>query len=209
MSTEAKTKTKIQIDPKYVLWLAGTLFAIAAIVALLLGYVNSITADKIAAIQAQKTQTALQSVFPDATFTEQDITAEETAIAAGDSTKSKLIAIYAVDGGGGYAIEVGPSGFGGTIDMIVGVDSEGAVTGISVVSNSETSGIGTEVCKDKPNRNGDGVLSQFAGKTAGTDNLFTVNGGSNEVDAISGATVTTKAITRGVNAAMLVYEKLG
>ena len=207
MSTEAKAK--IQIDPKYVLRLAGTLFAIAAIVALLLGYVNSITADKIAAIQEQKTQTSLQSVFPGATFTKQDITAEQTATAAGNDTKSKLIAIYAVDDGSGYAIEVGPSGFGGTIDMIVGVKSDGTIAGISVVSNSETSGIGTEVCKDKPNRNGDGVLSQFTGKTAGTGNLLTVNTGSNEVDAISGATVTTKAITRGVNAAMLVYETLG
>ncbi|MEA4814945.1 MAG: RnfABCDGE type electron transport complex subunit G [Oscillospiraceae bacterium] len=207
MSTEAKIQ--IQIDPKYVLRLAGTLLAIAAIVALLLGFVNSITADKIDAIQAQKTQTALQSVFEGATFTKQDITADQTAIAAGDDTKSKLIAIYAVDDGSGYAIEVGPSGFGGTIDMIVGVSSDGSIAGISVVSNSETSGIGTEVCKDKPNRNGDGVLSQFKGKTSGTDNLFTVNSGSNEVDAISGATVSTKAITRGVNAAMLVYETLG
>ncbi len=207
MSTEAKAK--IQIEPKYVLWLAGTLFAITAIVALLLGCVNSITADKIAAIQAQKTQTALQSVFEGATFTKQDITPEQTAIAAGNDTKSKLVAIYAVDDGSGYAIEVGPSGFGGTIDMIVGVSSDGSLAGISVVSNSETSGIGTEVCKDKPNRNGDGVLSQFKGKTSGTGNLFTVNSGSNEVDAISGATVTTKAITRGVNAAMLVYETLG
>lgn len=207
MSTEATAK--IQIDPKYVLQLAGTLFAIAAIVALLLGFVNSITADKILAIQAQKTQTSLQSVFEGATFTKQDITAEQTEIAAGDDTKSKLIAIYAVDDGSGYAIEVGPSGFGGTIDMIVGVNSDGSIAGISVVSSSETAGIGTEVCKNKPNRNGDGVLSQFEGKTSGTDNLFTVNSGSNEVDAISGATVSTKAITRGVNAAMLVYETLG
>ena len=206
MSTEAKAK--IQIEPKYVLRLAGTLFVIAAIVALMLGFVNSITADKIAAIQAQKTQTSLQSVFPDATFTKQDVTADQIAIAGGADTKSKVVAIYAVDDGSGYAIEVGPSGFNGTIDMIVGVDMEGSIVGISVVSNSETAGIGTEVCKDKPNKNGDGVLSQFIGKTSGTDNLFTVNSGSNEVDAISGATVTTKAITRGVNAAMLVYETL-
>ena len=54
-----------------------------------------------------------------------------------------------------------------------------------------------------------GVLSQFVGRSAGTGNLFTVNSGSNQVDAISGATVTTKAIARGVNAASLVAEQLG
>ena len=62
---------------------------------------------------------------------------------------------------------------------------------------------------DKPNKNGVGVLTQFIGRGAGEGNLFTVNSGSNEVDAISGATVTTKAITRGVNAASLVAEQLG
>ncbi len=106
-------------------------------------------------------------------------------------------------------MEVLPTGFNGALDVIVGVDSEGAVTGISVVSHAETAGIGTEVAKDKPNKNGVGVLSQFVGRTGGSDNMFTVNSGSNQVDAISGATVTTKAITRGVNAATLVAEHLG
>ena len=102
-----------------------------------------------------------------------------------------------------------PTGFNGSIDVIVGIDAEGNVSGISVVSNAETAGIGTNVCQDKPNKNGVGVLSQFVGRSAGTGNLFTVNSGSNQVDAISGATVTTKAIARGVNAASLVAEQLG
>ena len=110
---------------------------------------------------------------------------------------------------GGYAVEVMPTGFNGKLNVIVGVDAEGGVTGISVVSHAETAGIGTLVAADKPNKNGVGVLTQFYGRTAGSGNLFTVNSGSNQVDAISGATVTTKAITRGVNAATLVAEHLG
>ena len=93
--------------------------------------------------------------------------------------------------------------------MIVGIDGDGNVTGISVISHTETAGIGTKIVADKPNKNGVGVLTQFVGRGAGEGNLFTVNSGSNEVDAISGATVTTKAITRGVNAASLVAEQLG
>ena len=117
--------------------------------------------------------------------------------------------IYEVADGSGYAIEVGPSGFSGTIDMIVGINADGSVAGISVISNTETAGIGTNVCSDKPNRNGVGVLSQFIGLTATADNPFTVNSGSNQVDAISGATVTTRAIATGVNAASVIYGTLG
>ena len=201
-------KEKVQLDPKYILKLAGILTVISAIVAALLGLVNAVTWERIAEIQYQKQQQSLQSVFPGASFEEVAITDELVAIAGQDGAESGLKAVFAASTGG-YAIEVLPTGFSGAIDVIVGVDAEGAVVGISVVSNAETAGIGTEVCKDKPNKAGVGVLSQFNGRTAGTDNMFTVNSGSNKVDAIAGATVTTKAITRGVNAATLVAEQLG
>ena len=188
---EAK-KEKVQMDPKYILKLAGVLMLISAIVAGLLGLVNGVTWEKIAEIQAQKLQASLQAVFPDATFTEIPVTDELVAIADQEDAESGLSAIYE-SSTGGYAIEVLPTGFNGSIDVIVGIDAEGNVAGISVVSNAETAG----------------VLSQFVGRSAGTGNLFTVNSGSNQVDAISGATVTTKAIARGVNAASLVAEQLG
>ena len=194
--SEAK-KEKVQMDPKYILRLAGVLMLISAIVAGLLGLVNGVTWEKIEEIKAQKLQASLQAVFPDATFTEIPVTDELVAIADQDDAESGLSAIYE-SSTGGYAIEVLPTGFNGSIDVIVGIDAEGNVVGI-----------GTNVCKDKPNKNGVGVLSQFVGRSAGTGNLFTVNSGSNQVDAISGATVTTKAIARGVNAASLVAEQLG
>ncbi len=201
-------KEKVQLEPAYILKLAGILMVICAIVAALLGLVNSVTEDKIAAIQAEKQQLALEAVFPGATFEPVEVTDEILAIAGQDGAESGVKGVFAASTGG-YAVEVLPTGFNGALDVIVGVDSEGAVTGISVVSHAETAGIGTEVAKDKPNKNGVGVLSQFVGRTGGSDNMFTVNSGSNQVDAISGATVTTKAITRGVNAATLVAEHLG
>lgn len=207
MSGEAVKKEKVQMDPKYILKLSITLLVICLVVALALGFVNGITADKIAALQEQAKQESLQAVFPDATFNELEISAEQQA--AADEYGVELMYVYEVADGSGYAIEVGPSGFSGTIDMIVGINNDGTVAGISVISNTETAGIGTNVCSDKPNRNGVGVLSQFIGLTATADNPFTVNSGSNRVDAISGATVTTKAITTGVNAASVIYGTLG
>ena len=198
----------VKMDPKYLFKLAGILMVICAIVAALLGVVNGVTADKIAAIQAQKLQASLQVVFPGAEFTEVEVTDDLSALAASPNAESGLEAIYAASTGG-YAVEVTPTGFGGSIDMIVGIDADGNVTGVSVISHAETAGIGTKIVADKPNKNGVGVLTQFIGRGAGEGNLFTVNSGSNEVDAISGATVTTKAITRGVNAASLVAEQLG
>ena len=82
--------------------------------------------------------------------------------------------------------------------MMVGVDANKAITGISVISHSETSGIGTKVVGNEPTASGVGVLDQFIGKSA-ADGTLTV--GTN-VDAITGATVSTKGVTAGVNAAL-------
>ena len=105
----------------------------------------------------------------------------------------------------GYAIKVVSSGSQGSIEMMVGVDGEGVITGVSIVSHSETSGIGTKVMGNEPTASGVGVLSQFEGKSA-ADGTLSV--GTN-VDAISGATVSSKGVTAGVNAALAVAAVLG
>ena len=90
--------------------------------------------------------------------------------------------------------------------MMVGVDAEGVVTGVSIVDNSETSGIGSKVMSNEPLSSGVGVLDQFQGKSAAADGTLTV--GKN-VDAISGATVSSKGVTAGVNAALAVAGAIG
>lgn len=198
-----------QMDPKYIAKLAVILMVISAIVAALLGVVNQVTYERIEKAKAEKTQTSLQTLFPGAQFTELELSDEMKAAASGDVTQSKLYSVYEASSGG-WAIEVGPTGYSGTIDMIVGIDAEGKVTGLSVVSNTETAGIGTKVCTNKPNKDGEPVLDQFIGRAATAEDLFLVGGtGANGISAISGATVTTKAVTRGVNAASLVYALLG
>ena len=90
--------------------------------------------------------------------------------------------------------------------MMVGLDTEGAVTGVSVVKSGETSGIGTKVTVDNaPLPSGVPVLDQFIGKTA-ADQPLKVGG---NVDAISGATVSSKGVTNGVNGAIAAFAAIG
>ena len=134
-----------------------------------------------------------------------DITDDMTAAAA--SQGGKLMELYPMTTGGadnGYVMKISASGSQGSIVMMVGVDADKAITGISVVSHSETSGIGTKVVGNEPNAAGVPVLDQFQGMT-GAGSLVV---GKNII-AVSGATVSTKGINMGANAALAVAELLG
>lgn len=208
MSKEVKTKEKVNMDPAYILKLTLTLLITCVIVAGLLGFVNSITKDKISEINQQKTEAALSAVFKDASapkFSKLNVTKDMTAAAAKYS--ATLDTVYEVQDNGstiGYAVKIVASGSQGDIEMVVGVDTDQAVTGVSIVDNSETSGIGSKVMSNSPLANGTGVLSQFAGKSQKDGDLVV---GKN-VDAISGATVSTRGVTKGVNGALAAVGSL-
>ena len=204
MSTE---KTKVNMDPKYIIKLTVTLFVTCVIVAGLLGGVNAITKDKIAAINWEKTVAAMKAVVadPDATtFSEAlEKTPEMEAAAAAYGSLDSIYEVQVDGAAAGYAIKIVASGSQGAIEMMVGVDGEGVVTGVSIVKHSETSGIGTKVTGNDPLPSGVGVLDQFIGMSG----AGTLSVGSN-VTAISGATVSSKGITTGVNAALAAAEAL-
>ena len=197
----------MKISGKFILKVAGTLTVIALVVAALLGLVNSITAGKIAEIDAENTRIAMSAVVPEGSeFGDKlDITDDMTAAAA--SQGGKLTELYGVKNAGadaGYVMKIAASGSQGTITMMVGVDANKAITGISVVSHAETSGIGTKVMGNEPNTAGVPVLDQFIGMS-GSGSLVV----GKTVTAISGATVSTKGITMGANAALAAAEALG
>lgn len=203
MSTEVKTKEKVDMDPKYIIKLTVTLFVTCVIVAALLGLVDNVTRDKIATINWENTVAAMKKVAPDATDFSDALENTEAMSAAAASAGGTLDSVYEVQVGGagaGYAIKVVASGSQGNIEMMVGVDGEGAVTGVSIVDNSETSGIGSKVMENQ-----NGVLDQFIGKSAADGTLAV---GTN-VDAITGATVSSKGVTTGVNAALAVAGAIG
>ena len=205
MSNEVMTKEKVQMDPKYIIELTLKLFVTCVVVAGLLGLVNSVTAGPIAAINKAKTEEAMKAVVaePDnSTFSDPLALSEEMTAAAlaGGGTLTEAYEVLVGGAPAGHALKIVASGSQGSIEMMVGLDAEGVVTGVSVVKNAETAGIGSKVMENEPLASGVGVLDQFIGKSAADGAL---NVGSN-VDAITGATVSTKGITAGVNAAIAV-----
>ena len=196
----------MKISKEFILKVAGTLTAICLVVAALLGGVNAITADRIDAINLANTEASLKAVAETADeFSEASLT--DTMGAAASAQGAKVTEAYEVKAGGehiGYAFKMVASGSQGNIEMIVGVDADNAVTGVSIVSNKETAGIGSKVMDNNALPNGTKVLDQFIGKS-GAGSLAV----GKTVDAISGATVSSKGVTKGVNAALAVAEALG
>lgn len=182
---------KTESLPKYVLRLAGTLLAICVVVAGLLAAVNSITAPIIEEQDYQKVQQAIEAVLPGGGEAVTDFT-DDTGLIAN---------VYASDIG--YAFEVAPAGFGGAINMMVGVDKEGNVLGISIVSHSETAGLGAVAAAETPK--GIEFREQFVGQSGSV--TVTKDGG--QIVSITGATISSRAICVGINAALDCAAKLG
>ena len=197
----------MKIEGKFILKVAGTLTAISLVVALLLGLTNVLTADKIEAINRQKTEEALAKVVSstDCEFPPvEDI--PQAVIDAANEQGGKLTEMYEILVGGenaGYAFKVTASGSQGNIEMIVGVDADLAVTGVSIVKASETAGIGSKVIDNEATSAGTGALDQFVGKSGAGTLVVKQN-----IDAVTGATVSTKGVTKGVNAALAAAEAM-
>ena len=173
----------------YVARLAVTLLVIAGVMAAALAGVNSVTAPIIEKLTYEKTQAAVSAVLP----------------GGGDTVEFPAMDLVSkvYQGENGYAVEVTPSGFDNTITMMVGVDNAGAVTGISIIDHSETAGLGAVAAATTAA--GEAFRAQFKGLTGSVS--VTKDGG--QMDAITGATITSRAICVGVNAALDCVAGLG
>lgn len=169
----------------YVFRLTLTLFLITTIVAGLLGLVNYVTADTIAEQIAQKAENAMRQVLEADSYEPLDVS-EESAVTAAYRAGDK-----------GYVVRVAPNGFGGAIDMMVGVDVSGAVTGVAIVSQSETASLGANCTRED-------FRAQFTGKTG----TLSVSKDGGEIEALTGATVTSRAVTEGVNTALEFVQEV-
>lgn len=177
--------TKSKSTGAYVLRLTLTLFLITTIVAGLLGLVNYVTADTIAEQIAQKAENAMRQVLEADSYEPLDVP-EESAVTAAYRAGDK-----------GYVVRVAPNGFGGAIDMMVGVDVSGAVTGVAIVSQSETASLGANCTRED-------FRAQFTGKTG----TLSVSKDGGEIEALTGATVTSRAVTEGVNTALEFVQEV-
>jgi len=168
----------------YVIRLGVILFIFAAVVALLLALVNSITKDKIEENKIKDLNNAMAAVFPEA-----------EAFELKEGEYSEIVqSVYLAKKGAdvlGACVVTTPNGFGGAINVMTGVDKDGTVVSAKIISMSETAGLGSKTQDPK-------FIDQYSGKKG----PFTVVKGSakaeGEIVAVSGATISSKAVTNGV-----------
>lgn len=167
--------------------LALSLFAITLVVSLILAVFNQITAPKIEENQLKTLKSAMSEIITGADFTKIDTSSQ------GDD--SIIVSAYkaTIDGqDAGYCVEVTPNSYGGPITEIVGINNDGTVAGVKVTTTSDTPGLGTHAQDDD-------WISQFKGQPA--DGSLSVNKDGGQIQAITGATITSRAVISGVNTA--------
>lgn len=189
---------------------AFVLFAITLVAGLAIGAVYEFTEESRNAKQEEAKNDACKIVmsgadtFEDISYDRQE--AEEYVVSCGIA--SGVFSVDSISAGKdsngdtiGYAVTVTDSeGYGGDIQVVVGILNDGTVSGVSILSISETAGLGMKA-------NDDSFLGQFAGKAVEKFS-YTKSGAQadDEIDAISGATITTNAMTNGVNAAIYTFN---
>lgn len=175
----------------------------------LLGMVYEVTKEPIAQQAEKEKQVAYKAVFEDADSFEVCVEADDADLAAyltenGFEAQTVNEVMEAKDASGetiGYALNMTTSeGYGGDISFSMGVTLDGTLNGISILDINETAGLGMNATKDE-------FKGQFAGKQVDAFEVTKSGAASdNEINAISGATITSKAITGGVNAGLCAFE---
>jgi electron transport complex protein RnfG len=194
-------------DIKVMLKEAGILFIITLISGLALGFVNELTKGRIAEQEAQAQSDACKAVFADASeFNEISFAlSDDLSVKLSENGVSTGKIYEAVDAAGnalGYVVESASSeGYGGTIDLYLGIRNDGTLNGVSILEISETVGLGMQAEEV--------LVPQFAEKNV-SQFTYTKTGhtSDSEIDAISGATITTKAVTNAVNGGLEVFAEL-
>lgn len=179
-------------NSKFIIKHALILFAIAFICSLLLILCNNLTESRIAELQLKTEAEAQSAVLPGAVeFKEVD--SSTMALLSDSRVTSAFRGTDEKGNTAGYCVKVEPTGFSGKISMMVGIGADGEVQGVKITSMSETPGLGAKA--------DDKWLTQFKGKNSGVSVIKSGTAKDNEINAISGATITSKAVTDGVNTA--------
>jgi len=184
----------------------GILLVITLIAGLLLGLVYQITKEPIAEQKEKAKQDACKQVFADAaSFAELEVLAPDRQEweQAGFAEETIDEVMEAQDASGavlGYVITVTTKeGYGGDIRFTVGITKDGTVNGIAILEIAETAGLGM--------RAEEVLAPQFAGKNVEQFEYSKSGAASDyQIDAISGATITTNAVTNGVNAGLYYFQ---
>lgn len=185
--------------------------AITLVAGLALGLVQDITSEPIAAQQLKAKEEAYKAVFADADTFGQTVLSEEGAASlqayldengyGAQRIDEVMTAFDASKEPMGYAFTVTTSeGYGGDIQFAMGIKEDGTLNGISILSIGETAGLGMKATTDDfKNQFKDKKVEKFE---------YTKNGAvsDDQIDALSGATITTNAMTNGVNAGLCAFQ---
>ena len=175
---------------------------ITVIAGLGLGLVYEVTKDPIAAAQEEAKKEAWQAVFPDASL--DDFVAAEVDQAVAEQVVADLGVQATVDevctvGDLGYVVTTtDKEGYGGDIQITVGITTDGTVSGVSILSISETAGLGMKATQPE-------FYQQYQGKQKESFYVSKDGGNGEPIDALSGATITSRAVTGAVNTALAYY----
>lgn len=207
MGADMGTKRAEGHDVSVVLKEAGILFAITLIAGLLLGFVYELTKEPIAEQERKAVQEACRAVFQDAS------SFEAVGYTPSEELQEQLAAVGVISGSAykafgsdgqllGYVIEsISKRGYGGRLSLYAGIDLGGTLKGVSILDISETPGLGM--------RAEEVLVPQFQNKNVNRF-VYTRTGSTadNEIDAITAATVTTRAFTNAVNGALQMAREL-
>lgn len=171
---------------------ALVLVAVAVAVALALAFTYQVTKPLVDLRAAAELEAAKKEVLPSA-----DAFAK---IDKGSLADDRVSEVFAGTTGGqvaGWVFSVSAKGYAGPVKATVGLDAGGKITGVKIAGHTETPGLGTKIFEPK-------FLAQYLGKTPATALTVTKTGSTRpeEIDAVSGATITSRALTRAVSAAV-------
>ena len=173
------------------------LFVITAVSGGVLGLVYGMTKDTIAAVDQKKNEAAIQEVLPlngEITYKEDTLRFNYEGV---DLTFPCNLAYNANGQFQGAAVKTSEGGFGGKIDMMVGFLADGTIKGTSVLSHAETPGLGANMTGK--------FKDQFVDKNPNTYQLIVKKDGG-DVDAITAATITSRAFSKAVDKAYKAFE---
>ena len=162
-----------------------TLFVICLVATVLLGLTNSVTEPIIEKLAIETEIKSRQIVFADAVSFGEETEVNGAKVVAALDENGEII---------GHVVVNTAKGYGGDISVMTGVDADGKVTGVNILSHAETAGLGAKAAE-----------SSFRDRFVGLVNGITVSkdkAGENSIDAITGATITSRAMTEAVNAAI-------
>ena len=171
----------------------AVLLAICIIIPLALSLTNKITKDKIAELEEKNSSETMASLIKADKFTEEEFKDSETEFTYYFALKDGNII--------GYIFKTAEKGYGGDVSVMTAVNSDGTVKSVAILDvSNETPGLGQNAAKES-------FYSQYEGKTSGISLLKNgADSAKNEVNAVTGATITSTAVNKAVNQALEQFK---